>query len=661
MKQLLLIFFIAITITTRVSSQELCDYPLACLETVTSLLGPNVTIWAKDLGGAEICENDSSFLEFNFHSPDSSFIVPFEKYHNIDCGVAPGTYNFHVILYELKLDGSLTTTSCFGELIFADLNNVCEGVGSKNSLNVIVDCGEDAIGVNGDEMEVNANENVCVPFRGKDFSNTVAVQSAIQWNEKVLRYTNLEEGVLKNITANESTSSEGEIKFVWIHEIGQAIPDFQDNDILFSLCFDAIGKEDEYSKVSMVGTDDIAIEFTKQGGEPFVSNYCLSPGLVNIAGDGQSASDYTATLNGEELPINDFNILSIPDELIVEGVNTIEFKNTAFETYLKDVSTLDIVMGLRMFLLDEPIDPLQAIALDVDYSGGINVKDLVLLRQLILGLIQTLPHPGYFFIEDNQEFDDPFDEFEYGYFDEYSFDSDSYKGGELLFRAYQYGDLSKFRNFRDDEIDVRASDAKLSYEDKMINLGETVNVKFELSNEGEYDISGFQTSLDLSGLEVLEFNHEYQGSTLLHYKPNDTALNILFATVSSEESVEFELVLRSKDKGMLSEKIGINQNYETELIYENLSNAKIQLEATKTDTEFTISPNPFIDITSVQIPEEYVGGNLTIYNLVGSRIYSKTGISSSHSIKAVDLMHKGVYIITLANQNRSTSKRVIFH
>jgi len=667
MKKLLL-FICATVLSASVFGQTVCPDNLICHSSTTVFISELTTIAATDLlenGLAyEQCSADKVFTSYSISTLDGDMIRSYESSHNIDCSFSPGKYKYAVSRVEILPDGKLGEgINCFGEIELIDQNNICSGLSGSYDINVILDCtSTDIVGVAGDFIEANKNENVCVSFFAKDFIDMAGYQTGFVWNPSVLDYTETKPGALIDIAVNEIDAQKGELKFVWVADLSVGQLTVADNESLFELCFDVVGEESEYSKVSMLELSNLPIEFTKIQDEVKESDYCLSPALVNVIGSNQVSNKYTTIINGEEIASNQYNIVAIPSSKIKSGENIIEFVTNNENEYLNGVSTLDLVLGLKMFVLDDPIDPIQAIALDVDYSGGINVKDLVLMRQLILGIRADLPHPGKFFLRQDHVFPDDFDEFDFGYFNSYTFDADEYNEGQLYFKSYYYGDLNGSAYFKNDNTEIRSSSEKLVYEDSFLRSGEIVKVKFSLDGQNSFEINGLQGSLLINDAEILNVDHDYTGSEFLTHMPLPGVVNLLFADQEAVPTVEFELEIRSSTDGFLSEMISLGESMNIELVKDDLSTSGLVLNPEKvTNEDFEISPNPFNEYTTVKVPSEYIGGKMIVNDVLGKKLYEVAITESKVTIVKSDLYFNGLYLVSLEKGNRTITKRVILN
>lgn len=550
---------------------------------------------------------------------------------------------------------------------FGLMSNVqAQVIDGSYDINILMECDDDEnLTVSGEQMFADINQNVCVPFKARNFTNIAAFQLGVTWDANVISYTNFIEGNLPDkIDFNPDTAADGILNMVWSPLTEPIIlegHDLEDETVLFEVCFDVIGLAGESSPITYDESGALVPEFTQVGPNEEdikVVDLCLAPGLITVNAEPQSLS-FKATLNNQDVIFDQFGISPISQELIKEGTNTINFEIIGFENYIENISTLDLVIGLKMFVLDAPIDPIQAIALDVDYSGGINVKDLVLIRQLILGLRNDLPHPGYFFVERNQVFDNSFDPFSFGYFDQYTFDKGENRDRLLSFKSFKYGDLSRTL-FHSPETEVRSSVENLTFENKYIPANQATSVKFSIVGDSDFEINAFQSSLVIDEGIVNEINHNYSGSSFLSHSPEDGIINLLYANEESIEEIEFELVIESEIPGFLSDKLSLNDQFQIELVKDDLNTSKLKLNAQEVvSKEFNITPNPFNLSTKLDIPRAYIGGELIVTNLLGRSIYNSQITNGEITLDRSVLASPGVYFVTLESGSRAMTRRLV--
>ena len=76
------------------------------------------------------------------------------------------------------------------------------------------------------------------------------------------------------------------------------------------------------------------------------------------------------------------------------------------------------------------------------------------------------------------------------------------------------------------------------------------------------------------------------------------------------------------------------------------------------DTEISISPNPFLDYTKVNIPNNNSLYSISIYNSIGELIRLKNNNSGEIIIRKGDLA-RGVYTLIVDTENEIIKKQII--
>jgi len=661
----LLIFISSLFLFSSVKAQDSCPETLVCNDklTVSAKDQSSISVFEFLENGSELdeCDDHNFFLALAILDDAGEEISREVRGSQLTCPLTNGFYDI-VISRNDFVDGSgyAETSTCFATLEIVDLNTACSGNSSNADLGVIFECsGIDKVGLIGESMEVSQGENICVPFRAKNFIDILAIQSEIVWDPEVLQFSEVRSPVM-SIDNNDRRASEGVLRIVSKLNPELNTYTLDDDEVFIEFCFEVIGDSNESTLVSMGPTYDLIFEIVQEiNGQPLIPEYCLNSGLITITDGEPLSSNFSISLNDQELETNADNFASVSGTLIQEGENTIIFETLEFDNYLENISSVDLVIGLKMFILDEPVNPLSAIALDVDQSGGINVADLVMIRQLILGQRIDLPHPGYFFVKHNFDFGPDFDVFDYGFYDRYTFNSASFDGGDLLFSTHKYGDPS-VHMFHADQTEIRSSIEKLTFENKYIVKGQPTTIRFGLNGQRDFGINAFQLSLVMDGIEVNEIIHDYGSAFMSHY-PENGIVNLLYANREPIGQVEFDLVVISNTSGFVSDMLTLNDQYRVELVKDDLHVSDIKLEAAKTPSrDFNIYPNPFTHSATVNIPQEYLGGELMITDVLGNRVYNSLITTEEYSLERSMLNSSGVYFITLETENRTMTRRLVF-
>lgn len=112
-----------------------------------------------------------------------------------------------------------------------------------------------------------------------------------------------------------------------------------------------------------------------------------------------------STLTTMPLPYNRFGSFGVPGDLLI--VTPSKTGNP-----LNGVSAYDLVLISKHILGLDTLSPYQLIAADANRDGKVTTYDIVLLRQLILGIIPELPGgASWRFLPKNYDFPDPLNPF----------------------------------------------------------------------------------------------------------------------------------------------------------------------------------------------------------------------------------------------------------
>jgi subtilisin-like proprotein convertase family protein len=111
-----------------------------------------------------------------------------------------------------------------------------------------------------DDYAISAGQEYRVEFRAKDFANYAAYQYTLGFDENVLKFKQVEMGALPQLTAQNfglSNAANGTITSIWYNSEATTMAD---DEVLFTLVFDAIAGADKLSKLIHIGSDPVAAE-----------------------------------------------------------------------------------------------------------------------------------------------------------------------------------------------------------------------------------------------------------------------------------------------------------------------------------------------------------------------------------------------------------------
>ena len=130
------------------------------------------------------------------------------------------------------------------------------------------------------ELNTIPGESICVPITTQNFNNIASVQTGINWNENVLRYSGFNERELSQITINDNGSSDGNLRVLWLPEFGTDAISLNDGATLLEICFDIIGDGSISSELTFVDFINFGIEIASSTSE--TNNVCLFQGIINV-------------------------------------------------------------------------------------------------------------------------------------------------------------------------------------------------------------------------------------------------------------------------------------------------------------------------------------------------------------------------------------------
>lgn len=300
------------------------------------------------------------------------------------------------------------------------------------------------------------------------------------------------------------------------------------------------------------------------------------------------------------------------------------------------ISTLDLILIQRHILgMEEFESPYKIIASDGDNSGEINVLDLLVYQQLILGLTSELPNgnTSWKFIDADYRFNDdnPLD-------DAYplSYQIDNLVGSMLIdFVGVKMGDVNgSYQPSGVASTVVERSGVQLTTEEAKYTAGELVSI--DLTSITSEDLAGMQFSLDYNGsiaefvgvtsdnLEISENNYtvngnqikfnwfDAQGKSVTDY---NTALTLQFrmsanASTSQIFALSNDLNAEAYDVDMTIKPINLVFNGAT--------------SATKEFTLYQNTPNPFSNVTMVNFDlPEAANVTLNVFDISGKVVYTQ--------------------------------------
>ena len=645
-----------------------------------------------------IIETDTDLLSFkefkNFNLPGLSTDNFNESAPGIlrFAWVDPSTFGTAIegsdILYEVCYEivsAELTTTN----VLFSEIENVLEIELAQNATDIFglveieLDHGKVIIN-NGnapnfairiDHRSGLMGSNICVDVIAEEVLNVISQQYAITYDPDILSFTGIESGAmdLSPDMFNANIAS-GIISISWIEM--NLVPLFlEPEEKMYQLCFDLIGSEGESAALEF---EDVFDQIEIGDANLNTLNPILSPGSLTIDfasglsdiltvnvysenGLSHNEEELTIRLNGEELTQESTQQYNSAANAVISGSNLLSFyQNPPLSENDNAWSTLDLVLGIKMILEQINHSAISAISLDLDESGGLNLNDFSLLRKVLL------QEPGieiqpYFYIEQEQALSSTIDIYNFGNFNEYSFEGIAQSNYNLNFTAYKKGSASSYL-FQSDELEDR-SPVTLSFNDVYLEQGKPTIIELQLEdlNQKYHAIKG-GLFIEDGSIEIVQENLNNDFS---FYQATDQSINFLYASPESEEDFKLKLIVKTNVGGKAANLLKQASYIKNELVYEDYSIATVALKGRVIETSaedqinLELMPNPFFENLRIKIPEKYMDGALHIYSTEGKEILSRKIVSNDLMLDRSVLGPDAIYYVRVTKGTSNETIKLI--
>ncbi len=391
-------------------------------------------------------------------------------------------------------------------------------------------------------------------------------------------------------------------------------------------------------------------------------------------------SDVYVSLEGSEMNMITGKEGTYQFEDIKQGGNFMVKVNKDGD-YLNGVSTLDLVMIQRHILgIEKLASPLKQIAADVKKDAKIAASDLIELRKLILGVHATLEdNTSWRFVDKSYQFQDP-EHATAELFPEIYPVSELKSNMAIDFYSVKVGDVNGNASAGPGDVrtEPRASQLfALAIDNQSFQAGDKVVVPVRIQTP--VSVAGFQFTFhyDTELFSLEEVNGAMPGMTDNHFGFKGIADGMLTMSYNQAQAMllakgdlVFEVVLRARDKGSLSEGVWIDSSLTPAEAYtEELSVMGVQLSvlnrASGEPVLYQNTPNPFKTVSriSFDLPADMTA-KLTIYDVTGKtiQVYKQDFLKGFNSVEINknDLGTAGVMYYTLeAGSFRATRKMVV--
>lgn len=365
-------------------------------------------------------------------------------------------------------------------------------------------------------------------------------------------------------------------------------------------------------------------------------------------------------LNGSLLPRHPGGIgWVLNEDDLSEGENTINFVTDEFG--LNGISTLDLVLGLKIILNDEYDDPRESVLFDIDESGYNGLGDAIAMREIILGQNNGEDYSDAFFFNNSYIFPSDFDPFDFeNTFTQYSFDKADFMTTDLSFTARKVGDLNMTAISglveKKDVTDVRSAGPTYMVDDVSVEAGETFT--FELKYESEVKFKGLLAAFIGDGVEFLELIDPVGGvqSNII----NDSEIRISYLqpfAVAEIDKISFKIRATTSKSGELVELLGLKSGFPQEVVNENnevivideisiMTTSSVNISGISADV--SIFPNPahnYITLSTENVALESV----SIIDALGRLVLTEK-LSNTNEVININSLANGLYHMTITTE-----------
>lgn len=373
---------------------------------------------------------------------------------------------------------------------------------------------------------------------------------------------------------------------------------------------------------------------------------------------GRIYTEYGATVQNTEVTVmNNGSMMTAADgnfNFNVDGNSTYTIVPKKDINVLNGVSTFDLVKITKHILGKEKFtSPYQYIAADVNASGDVSTFDIIQLRKLILDLTDEFSNnTSWRFVDASYDFqtDEPLNE---PFPEQIQINAASGSQPNLDFIAVKIGDINgnaSANNLVIAEERNTPEDLTIQIEDRLVKVGETVDVRFEANDFAT--VEGYQFTLQFEGLELLNFDEGISKTANFNFNLQDrgyltTSWNDV--TNKAKQPTLFNLTFKATTDASLSSLIKINSKFATAEAYRNDGSLLgVTLQPKKSAallSDFSVqqnTPNPFRSTTLVDfnLPESAVV-ELTIMDVQG-RVIKKQSADFESGAQQLEITSEGL-------------------
>ncbi len=414
------------------------------------------------------------------------------------------------------------------------------------------------------------------------------------------------------------------------------------------------------------GQNDIFMYVQDEAGNV---DYCLTTVFIesvdNVCGNtideltvsGALATENDAPVAGVDVSLNN-GTATVSD---LNGAYSLVAENGTditvipeYDVYDNSVTTFDLLIIRKHILTTELLDsPYKMIAADVNNSGTITAADLVIARQVILGMATSYTNNNaWAFVDAAYEF--PADwTLTDGYPAVASFNNVSGSIEDVNFVAVRIGDVNGTFGFADEADErnsmiIRANNADLV-------AGQEFTVEFTSAEA----VLGYQFTLNFAGLEVVSIDGNKE-----NFGQFANAITTSFSDDKASDKL-FAVTFRATENVTVADALALTSDITAAEAYSANGTMNVTLEFGNEGTEFALyqnTPNPFQGSTVIgfNLPEAGTA-TLTVTDISGKVLNVVEGdyAKGFNQVRINDLGATGVLYYQLDTQNDSAVRKMV--
>ena len=365
----------------------------------------------------------------------------------------------------------------------------------------------------------------------------------------------------------------------------------------------------------------------------------------------------------------------------LQGQKTYRIVPERNNDFTNGISTLDILEIQKHLLGVKPlVGPYSLIAADINGDRKLSAVDLVQLRKVVLGVVETLPNDkSWRFLPAGETFADNQNPWDYQETTEIAIeDQDRIEANFIGVKIGDVNNSNKANSQQLQQAEVRDNQPLvLEIADQTVEAGQEVAIQI-LAREFKH-IEGFQFTLLGRDLEILGTEPGALQVTPDNFGLNRSKAGILTASWNEVSPVSvtdgatlFTIMARATKDVKLSEVLALNNSVTVSEGYQNDAIINLELKANEALNGIDMhrfallqnNPNPFNGETSIGFVLPNAGtATLRIIDVNGKEVYRESGSYTKGyhrlTIKRKDLQASGVYYYQLESGSDVAIKKLV--